>query len=417
MGINIADMTPATSLAGTELLPASVAGAPRSVATALMASHTIDEIEAIESAVAVSATDEVYILQGGALKPVDIDLITQRAIDIVWGKDAHTTAADTDVVPVLDGGTTEKTMTLTVLATYIQSAIRAAVLNLSTLAAADTLAGTDIILVTQGAVGKRTTLSAINSAIYASFYTWANSLSELIAGADEHELYVMAGGVNRKITLATVKAYLGISGLVSAPPSSTENKVPQWSATSKTLKDGLAVVDTLPAAGVTTGNLVSDTGIRAALDAHVFELPEGIKPVPVDADELLLVDSEDDDELKKISISELTAAIVPEATTTVTTKTETGTTYTLALADAGKYIRMSNANAIALTVPLNATAAFAIGTTITIEQALAGVVTIAGESTVNVRSFAGLLTAGQYSVIQLIKLAADEWIAIGGVAA
>ena len=96
---------------------------------------------------------------------------------------------------------------------------------------------------------------------------------------------------------------------------------------------------------------------------------------------------------------------------------QTGTTYTLALTDAGKLVRVSNAEAITLTVPKNSVVAFPVNTVITIEQQGAGQITVApvdGDVTLN--KYDGLKTAGQYAIVQLVKVSTDVWSCYGGVA-
>ena len=95
---------------------------------------------------------------------------------------------------------------------------------------------------------------------------------------------------------------------------------------------------------------------------------------------------------------------------------DTGTTYTLVLTDAGKVVTLSDASAIALTVPTNASVAFPVGTTITIVQIGAGQVTIGGTPTL--RSADGdLKLRVQYSSATLIKRATDEWYVVGDITA
>ena len=96
---------------------------------------------------------------------------------------------------------------------------------------------------------------------------------------------------------------------------------------------------------------------------------------------------------------------------------QTGTTYTLVLADAGKLVRCSNAAAITLTVPPNSSVAFPVNTVITIEQQGAGVITITEGSGVTCNAFDGLLSAGQYAGLSLIKVATNVWTVFGGVSA
>jgi hypothetical protein len=95
--------------------------------------------------------------------------------------------------------------------------------------------------------------------------------------------------------------------------------------------------------------------------------------------------------------------------------TQTGTSYTLVLTDAGKQVTMSNASASTLTVPLNASVAYAIGVKIQVINLGAGIVTITPTGGVTISSLATTLAMAQYQVATLIKVSTDTWIAnLGG---
>jgi len=97
---------------------------------------------------------------------------------------------------------------------------------------------------------------------------------------------------------------------------------------------------------------------------------------------------------------------------------QTGTTYTLVLTDVAKVVSLSNAAAITLTVPTNASVAFPVGTQILLYQGGAGQVTISPDGGVTVRSSGSKLKINnQYSVAGLLKLATDEWVAFGNLTA
>ena len=99
-------------------------------------------------------------------------------------------------------------------------------------------------------------------------------------------------------------------------------------------------------------------------------------------------------------------------------KTESGTTYTLVLADPGYLITFSNAAAVTVTVPPNASVAIAVGGALVLAQYGAGKVTVAPGSGVTLRSAGALLsTRAQFSQITLIKLATNEWLVGGDLAA
>lgn len=98
---------------------------------------------------------------------------------------------------------------------------------------------------------------------------------------------------------------------------------------------------------------------------------------------------------------------------------QTTTAYTPVAADADTYIEVTNASAITFTVPANATTAFAIGATITVEQGGAGAVTLAPAVGVilQVASTHTLVTNGQRAVVQLKKKATNTWIVFGNLVA
>ena len=95
----------------------------------------------------------------------------------------------------------------------------------------------------------------------------------------------------------------------------------------------------------------------------------------------------------------------------LSTNAQSGTTYTLALSDASKIVELNNSSAITLTVPLNASVAFAVGTQIQLLQTGTGQVTVTGSGTIN--SGSGLKLRAQWSMATLIKRASDTWVLVG----
>ena len=93
---------------------------------------------------------------------------------------------------------------------------------------------------------------------------------------------------------------------------------------------------------------------------------------------------------------------------------QTGTTYTLVLADASnKLVELSNTSAITVTVPLNSSVAYPVGSQIMLLQTNTGQVTVAGASGVTVNSNPGLKLRAQWSSATLIKRATDTWVLVG----
>lgn len=86
---------------------------------------------------------------------------------------------------------------------------------------------------------------------------------------------------------------------------------------------------------------------------------------------------------------------------------QTGTSYTLVLTDVGKTITLSNAAAVTVTIPANASVAAPVGSIIRFCNLGAGTVTV--QPTGGVTLNGGNLTLPQYAAVQIVKLATDTW--------
>ena len=88
--------------------------------------------------------------------------------------------------------------------------------------------------------------------------------------------------------------------------------------------------------------------------------------------------------------------------------------YTLALSDQNLLIELNVGSANTLTVPLNSSIAFPIGSKIDVAQYGSGQTTITAAGGVTIRSFGGALKiAGQYSACTLVKIDTNEWYCFG----
>lgn len=88
--------------------------------------------------------------------------------------------------------------------------------------------------------------------------------------------------------------------------------------------------------------------------------------------------------------------------------------HVIALHESGKTITMNSSTAVTVTIPTNASAAFPIGTTLTVIQIGAGETSFVEASGVTVRSknsYKKLNT--QYSGAQLVKIDTDIWVLLG----
>jgi hypothetical protein len=122
--------------------------------------------------------------------------------------------------------------------------------------------------------------------------------------------------------------------------------------------------------------------------------------------------------VKHVFVSEALNAFEAGLNEVIPLNAQTGTTYTLAVNDSGQLVTLTNASAITLTVPTNASVPFAIGTQITITRAGSGSVTVVGDTGVTVNSADGYLKLRtQWSSGTLIKTNTNSWILIGDISA
>lgn len=119
---------------------------------------------------------------------------------------------------------------------------------------------------------------------------------------------------------------------------------------------------------------------------------------------------------KTLTSPTLNTPTINDARQNLTLNAQTGTTYTLVLTDNGRLVTLSNAAAITLTVPTNASVAFATGAVINIQQIGAGQVTVAGDTGVTVTG-TGTKLRTQYSAAALVKTGTDSWTLIGDLSA
>jgi hypothetical protein len=98
---------------------------------------------------------------------------------------------------------------------------------------------------------------------------------------------------------------------------------------------------------------------------------------------------------------------------------QTGTTYTTVLADNGKLTTLSNASAIAVTIPLNSSVAYPVGAQINMAQLGAGQVTVSGAGGVTLVSTGATAatpkTRAQYSTLTCVQTSTDNWLVMGDI--
>lgn len=264
-GLSIDDATPDSSVGGGELIPVSDAGSPKSVTVGQIKDFVLAKIAELTDAGAFSVNDDsVFILRGGVLKPVDADVLAAALFNEAFGRAGVAAPNGNEVIAVKDS-TARKTLTLAQIKTWLQANMTVTPdLTLSTAGAAGTLGDSDLALVVQAASGKKVTLATLKDYVLgklAAFIT-AQTAAQTVASSDV--VLIVQGGNVRK---ATVAQLLGnASGGVTGPDTTTEHNIPQWDSTTKKLKNGLALTQTVN--GNSTGSQVpTAAAVHAAVNA------------------------------------------------------------------------------------------------------------------------------------------------------
>ena len=106
------------------------------------------------------------------------------------------------------------------------------------------------------------------------------------------------------------------------------------------------------------------------------------------------------------------------ANSLVSVSAQTGTAITAGTADVGKLVTLSNVAAQTITIPANASVAFAIGDQVNFMNLSTGTATFVAGGTAVIRSAGSKLKlADQYAVCTVLKIDTDAWVMLGNVKA
>lgn len=106
------------------------------------------------------------------------------------------------------------------------------------------------------------------------------------------------------------------------------------------------------------------------------------------------------------------------ASAVITVNAQTGTAYTPGTAQVGQLTTLNNSAAQTITIPANATTAFAIGDQLNFMLLGTGTATFVAGGTAVIRSAGSKLKLStQYAVCTVLKWDTDAWVMVGNVSA
>ena len=248
---------------------------------------------------------------------------------------------------------------------------------------------------------------------------------------------IVNGDINDSAAIATSKisgldtalsekaplASPALTGVPTAPTATAATNTTQIATTqfvrtevANLVNSATSTLDTLGEIATALGNdpnlsstLTTAIGLRAPINnaafTGTFSAPTGTITASMIADNTIL-----------------NAEISPSANIDLNKLADVSTnaqsaSYTLVLADKNKIVEMGVGSANNLTVPLNSSVAFPIGTQINILQTGSGQTTVVATGGVTINATPGLKIRAQWSYATLIKRAENTWVLVGDISA
>ena len=325
--MTIDEATADTNVTGVEKMPASDGGAPKSVTTGQIRDFILAELAASDAAEGTDLSEDgIYITQDGETKRLTGTTFAQALLDYACALIGIVGPNGNEIFVIDDSGT-KKTITLTQVTAYITANAAG---FFDSLTGAGTMAASDKVMVKQGGTVKEGTLGNLAAFALSTFAAFIGECYNVLNVQQTDKVVVVSGGVTKWMTVAqfqaaasggivppsattagniptwgdsaggslaaglavgtsvrgqgtadnttipteaAVRAAIG-NGNVQGPVSTTENKIPQWSDTSKTLKDGLELANTVATPGVDT-KVPTERAVRVAITDAVAGLGAG----------------------------------------------------------------------------------------------------------------------------------------------
>ena len=256
-----------------------------------------------------------------------------------------------------------------------------------------------------------------------AYYTGSlnNVVLQVVAGTPAGSPVAPATPAN-SISLATVAIAAGATALTTANITDTRvlvtTNIPEsGDISSVTAGTGLSgggssgavtlSINTAVTADLTTAQTLTNKTLTTPIISSISNT--GTLTLPTSTDTLVGRDTTD-----TLTNKTLTSPLI-----NLGINAQTGTTYTTVLADNGKLTTLTNASAIAVTIPPNSSVAYPVGAQINMAQLGAGQVTVSGGVGVTVVSTGATASApkarAQYSTLTAVQTSTDNWLVMGDI--
>jgi len=161
--------------------------------------------------VTILDADRFYLTSAGSAKYCQASDLASYMLAEAWGATPGVAVQTGDALLVSrSGGVGTLKVTVDMLADFVTSDAQAAILDLSSLAAA-TVTTTDLVLVCQSGAAKRATVADVQSLVHGGFATYTTGLTAVVSVADADVIYLVRGSTPQRATAAQLANYVTAS--------------------------------------------------------------------------------------------------------------------------------------------------------------------------------------------------------------
>ena len=260
--MTIDEATADTTVTGVEKIPVSDGGMAKSVTTAQIKDFVFAVLAASDVASSTDLSDDgIYVKQGGTTKRLTGTTLAQAVLGYACGL-VGITGPNGNEIFVIDDSGTKKTITLAQVAAYITANSGD---MFAELVSADSMADSDLVMVKQGGAVKKGTLASLAAFALGKFAAFVVGTSNVEDVQGTEKIAVVSGGVTKYVTVAQMLA--AASGGVATPGTTTSGNIPTWNDnTGSSLGAGLAVGTSIRSQGTADNNTIpTESAVRAAI--------------------------------------------------------------------------------------------------------------------------------------------------------
>lgn len=194
----MSELVSVVTVAGTEEILVLDGTTSKTLTTAQMAAYANDVI-VVAAAATPTTGDDLLAVRSGVEKLLDLDAVGDYIAAYIWSEATTLTPLLTGDMILVERAGTVYEANIDTAKTYILTGIQATVSNLSTLDAATPTAA-NLVLISQAGVGKQCAITALETLLWTDFRTYVAALAAATTIADTDIFYCAQGATPKSVT-------------------------------------------------------------------------------------------------------------------------------------------------------------------------------------------------------------------------